>query len=279
MNVEQAFLWACHSELEALKVGNVHIYGHGHQMTVQHFVASADCAAPFIGDTTLSVGERIRASIEATHAEVGSNTNLGIVLLAAPIAAATQSTMYQRQGCLRPALRDVLVNLSQQDAVDAYAAICMAYEPHLGTREQHDVRDAPTITLYQAMQHAQDNDIIARQYATAFEDVYAQGVALLNKNKHRPLGDTITELHVRFLSSLEDSHIARQHGTKVAARIQEQAHTYVLALEAEGLDEIKGRLLAWDRQLKAQNINPGACADLVVASLMLFFIENLQSRP
>ncbi|MBC6444880.1 MAG: triphosphoribosyl-dephospho-CoA synthase [Alphaproteobacteria bacterium GM202ARS2] len=278
MTVEHAFLWACHSELEALKVGNVHIYGEGHDMTVAQFITSAHVVAPLLGDATLSVGKRIRTSIEATHAAVGCNTNLGIVLLAAPIAAAAQLRQHSPQENLRPELQAVLTTLSQQDAIDAYAAIAMAYARYLGTSEKHDIQATPKVTLYQAMCHAQDRDLIAQQYATTFHDVYAQGVSLLKTNKHRPLRETITAMHLRFLSSSVDSHIVRQHGIDIAEGIRKQACHYGRVLAVEGYASVKKGLLAWDKELKARKINPGACADLVVASLMLFFIENLQNR-
>src|SRR5690349_23718513 len=57
-------------------------------MSVADFEKSAEAAAPVIGQATLSVGARIRLAVEATRGAVGHNTNLGIILLAAPLAQA-----------------------------------------------------------------------------------------------------------------------------------------------------------------------------------------------
>ena len=87
--VAELFRLSCRAELEALKPGNVHIHAEGHGMTVADFLRSADAAAPCIAAAGAPVGTRILRAIEATRTAVGQNTNLGIVLLCAPIAAAS----------------------------------------------------------------------------------------------------------------------------------------------------------------------------------------------
>ncbi|HKW53006.1 MAG TPA: triphosphoribosyl-dephospho-CoA synthase, partial [Stellaceae bacterium] len=90
MRLQQAYVDACRLELRALKPGNVHVASEGHGMTVAQFEASAVASAPYVSASGKPVGERIRDAIAATHAAVGCNTNLGIVLLAAPLLAAAE---------------------------------------------------------------------------------------------------------------------------------------------------------------------------------------------
>ena len=90
--IEAAFLAACEGELSALKPGNVHIFDAGHGMEVKHFRAAAKAAAPFIADPNLTVGQRILKATEASFAVTGLNTNLGIILLCAPLAYAAAET-------------------------------------------------------------------------------------------------------------------------------------------------------------------------------------------
>jgi triphosphoribosyl-dephospho-CoA synthase len=113
--VARSFLDACLAELDALKPGNVHRLAAGHDMTVEDFVVSAEAAAPIIGDPTLPAGKRIKRAIEATRARVGQNTNLGIVLLAAPLANAA---VLRESGDLAARLDHVLRDLSVEDAVE-----------------------------------------------------------------------------------------------------------------------------------------------------------------
>jgi len=91
--IARSFRDACLAELDALKPGNVHRHGAGHGMSVADFEKSAEMAAPVIGRTGLSVGTRIKLAVEATRGAVGHNTNLGIILLAAPLAQAALTTM------------------------------------------------------------------------------------------------------------------------------------------------------------------------------------------
>ena len=63
-------------------------YAGGHGRTVGDFQKRAAVTAEVLGRPGLSVGERIQGSVEATSKAVGCNTNLGIVLLCAPLAHA-----------------------------------------------------------------------------------------------------------------------------------------------------------------------------------------------
>ena len=88
--IADAYMEACMDELEAPKPGNVHIHADGHGSTVADFRRSAEVSAGSIAKTEATVGARILGAIEATHAAVGQNTNLGIVLLCAPLARAAE---------------------------------------------------------------------------------------------------------------------------------------------------------------------------------------------
>ena len=85
-----AYIDACLAELDAPKPGNVHRFAPGHRMEVADFVRSAEASAAPIAATGARVGTRVRAAVEATLSAVGQNTNLGIILLCAPLAAAAE---------------------------------------------------------------------------------------------------------------------------------------------------------------------------------------------
>src|SRR5512143_2025011 len=121
--VAQAFHDSCLAELEALKPGNMHRFADGHRMSVEDFEKSAAAAAPAIGRPRLPVGKRILRAVEATNKAAGQNTNLGIVLLAAPLATAV---LDREGGDLKARVGEVLETLTVEDARDAYRAIRMA---------------------------------------------------------------------------------------------------------------------------------------------------------
>ena len=97
-------------------------------MTADDFIRSAAAAAAPLAQPGARVGARILGAIEATAAAVGTNTNLGIVLLCAPLAAAAEEAYSD----LRDALGDVLDDLDPQDAELAFRAIVQAAPAGLG---------------------------------------------------------------------------------------------------------------------------------------------------
>ncbi|WP_026608565.1 triphosphoribosyl-dephospho-CoA synthase [Methylocapsa acidiphila] len=263
--IAEAFIASCRDEIEAPKPGNVHIFAAGHGMTAQEFLRSAEVSAPAISDPSASVGQRILGAIEATWASVGTNTNLGIVLLCAPLAKAAQAG-----GALRPALKSVLAELTRADAAAAFRAILRASPAGLGDAPRHDVRDAPDVTLLEAMQAAADRDRIAFQYASNFIDVFETGLSALAAARGRGWKEPwpTVEVYLAFLAGFPDSHIARKKGPEIAAAVQSEAkdlrNRFVgFSNPSDALPE----LLSFDQRLKTARLNPGTSADLTVATV------------
>ena len=169
--VAAAYLEACLAELDAPKPGNVHRFAPGHRMEVKDFIRSAEASAAPIAAKGERIGIRVRAAVEATLSAVQQNTNLGIILLCAPLAAAAEAP----DAALRPALERVLDGLDRADAQDVFFAIAVANPGGLGRAPRHDVNAPATVTLREAMAEAADRDRIARQYVTTYEDVFLLG--------------------------------------------------------------------------------------------------------
>src|SRR5260221_2445313 len=259
--LQRAYIDACRLELRALKPGNVHIRSAGHGMTVPQFEASALASAPALSAPGQPVGERIRAAIAATRAAVGCNTNLGIVLLAAPLMAAAE---HAAAGGLRPALAATLAALSVADAAAAYEAIRLADPAGLGHADAQDVRQAPTIDLRQAMALAADRDRIARQYARDYDDVLAIGVRRLHlARRNGELAEwAATRGYMDFLAAVADSHILRKHGADIAEAVRGEAAALAPRLDDGPRDErIGADLVPFDAGLKSHRLNPGTSTD------------------
>jgi triphosphoribosyl-dephospho-CoA synthase len=260
-----AFMNACRTELEALKPGNVHIHAEGHGMTVRDFLVTAEAAAGPLSEPGAAVGTRIRRGVEASWAVVPLNTNLGIVLLAAPLLRAAE----EGAGALRNRLATVLNSLTISDAVDAFAAIRRANPSGLGRAEAQDVGTAPTVTLLEAMRLAADRDLIARQYATGYADVFESGVTRIDASRRAGHARewTATLVFLNFFATFRDSHIARKFGAQTAEQVRVEAARVRRALP-EDASAAFPRLMEFDRSLKERGFNPGTSADLTVASLL-----------
>lgn len=273
--VAHAYLDACRTELRALKPGNVHVFAGGHRMDVQAFEKSAVVSAPIMGRSDLSVGLRIYEAVRRTREAVGCNTNLGIVLLCVPLAAAA---LTMTSAGLRDSLRAVLAGLDAEDADHAFAAIRLAAPAGLGGSAEHDVRQKSAATLLDAMAAAQHRDGIARQYATGFHDVFELGVPRLSTGFER-WGSTrwaMSSAYLGFLAAFPDTHIVRKFGADRAERVRQEAVPLDAALRAQtSPDEMIPSLLAFDGALKAEGVNPGTSADLAVASLLASRLEPI----
>jgi triphosphoribosyl-dephospho-CoA synthase len=237
-------------------------------MSVDDFVRSAEAAAAPLCRVGRGVGARICDAAAATRAAVGCNTNLGILLLAAPLLTAAERAM---GGDLRHALRKTLEALTVADAVAAYEGIRIASPAGLGHAESQDVSAVPEVTLREAMALAAGRDRIARQYVTDYEDVFVIGVAGLAAARRQNLAPewAASRIYLAFLAAFPDSHVARKYGDAVAEEVRAEAAPLAARLLAtDAPDRFAPELLAFDAALKARGINPGTSADLTVASTL-----------
>lgn len=273
------FLRACELDVAVRKPGNVSWASPGHGMHAEMFIASAHAAAAALFQPGIRVGERIEAAVAATWAVAGCNTNLGILLLCAPIAAAVeQHPEAMTADTLKLAIGEVLADLDLADAQAAFRAIARAQPGGLGTAPSQDVRNPPSVDLRAAMALAGARDSIARQYRDGFVDLFdASSVALgpgfsLMSAPTRADAATVAavqRLYLLLLSRFPDSHIVRNHGEVVAHIVMTAAQAWQLRAHRQGDVETDPEFAAWDASLKADRINPGTTADLTVAALLI----------
>jgi triphosphoribosyl-dephospho-CoA synthase len=275
--IARAVWSACVVEVRALKPGNVSVYADGHGMSADDFIRSARGCAQVLGRPGMKVGERILESVELTIRTVGCNTNLGIILLAAPLAEAAQRPA---AAPLRASLQSVLRGLDVEDAQLAYRAIRLARPGGLGRSPRHDVQEAPHVTLLEAMAEAQERDRIARQYASGYEDVFTLGVAQLEEALARWQSEewSAVAVFLAYLSRFHDTHIERKYGAETAEEVCRKAARVAAELQRSRRPEQAILLLtAFDRELKEAGINPGTSADLTVATLLVPRLEAVVS--
>ncbi len=232
---------ACLLEVSAAKPGNVSPGRHFADACYEEFLASAVAiGGPLAGAGTRPLGATVRLAVEATARWTRSNTNLGIVLLLAPLARAAMlgSRVDDPTDCgmriadcgsrsegggppwmgLRNAVRRVLEATTVDDARDVYAAIRLAAPGGLGR------------------------------------------VA-------------VVETFLTLLAAAPDTHVARRGGAVLAADILRRARA---VRAAGGVRSTGGRraLDDMDRSLReAGNVaNPGTTADLTAAAIFVVLL-------
>ncbi|HTS54697.1 MAG TPA: triphosphoribosyl-dephospho-CoA synthase [Burkholderiales bacterium] len=274
--VARAFRSACRLDVTAFKPGNVSVAAPGHGMRAEDFLVSAEAAARALCTPGLLVGARIAQAIEATRGVVPCNTNLGIVLLTAPLAQAALAPSAVPE--LRGRLQTVLAALTIRDAEHAYRAIRLASPGGLGRAEHHDVSEEPQVTLLEAMREAAGRDRIAQQYASGFQDVFDVGLPAARAALGRGAGPerSVVETYLTFLARFPDSHIVRKYGGAVAQAVCLEAAGWLDRLcRARATEQAQAVLAEADARLKSQSLNPGTSADLTVAAWLALALEEL----
>ena len=274
---------ACYYEAKARKPGNVHPAASFQDLQFEDFVRSAEVISPILAQAeTKGVGTVILESVQATQQHVGQNTNLGILLLLAPLAAVPLPHP------LTAGIHQVLQNLSLNDAKLVYQAIRSAAPGGLGDVTEGDVKSSPSGTLLEMMSLATQRDTIAKQYGSNFDLVLNFGVKTFLTSVRKNLSsDTFQEweipiimLALELLAREADSLILRKCGIAIANEASMKAIEVLEAGWPETSESVNlfDQFDAWLRA-DGHRRNPGTTADLVASVLFTVFREELWSSP
>jgi len=270
-----AYIEACEVDIQAFKPGNVSVYTEGHDMTVSDFLLSAEVSAETICNPEYSLGEKIYYSVRETGKTVGCNTNLGIILLCAPLIQAVQNI--DDNVSLRQALEQILKSTTVNDAEWVFKAITLAAPGGLGKSTDQDVKDQPDITLTQAMVIAKKKDRIALQYTTNYDDIFNFSILRYNEgfNRFGSKNWAAVVVFAGLLRRFPDSHIERKYGNQYSPIVSNK----MAAVESELLcadepEQLKPMLYEIDQDFKSKGINPGTSADLTVATVLTILLQE-----
>ena len=269
------------ADVQVNKPGNVSRDSAGHGMSADDFIRSADLVAPILCDRRHTPGRRIQMAVERTRAELGCNTNLGLILLCGPLVAAAEHDYGNRVLRLRHGLARVLRELRGDDGRCVLRAIHLAAPGGLGHSARFDVHTYEGGDVPAAMAHASARDAIAWQYCSIFHDIFHVFLPGFDMDMRRSehMEKAMLACYIKILSRYPDSHIVRRHGTAMAARVRDEAeiirHNYFSPGQWSRTTQWTRDLNDFDRRLKSAGINPGTSADLFVATLLLWRL----SRP
>ena len=258
-------------DINALKPGNVGRHGAGHGMECADFIRSAQVVTPILCNHRLGLGKRILAGVEATLAAVHCNTNLGMLLLIAPVVRVFEQLVSPED--FKDVIKPTLVSLGPQEAQDIFAAIRLANPGGLGKVDKYDVNSPLEIDIFSAMDAAKDRDLIALQYANGYREVVNLGIKCLQNyhNRWNSVEWAVVACYLMYMASFPDSHIRRKHGMEIAEQVRKKTVSVRGRFtDCDNPGDAKDVLMLFDRELKESEINPGTCADLTIASLLLY---------
>jgi triphosphoribosyl-dephospho-CoA synthase len=268
---------ACILEATAPKPGNVHRGADFEDLTFIDLAASGVAIGAAIDRVMTfapherTLGRMVLAAVDAMNAACQSNAYLGTILLMAPLALAAPKL------ALREGVKDVLQSLTPADAADVYDAIRRAKPGGMGQADEHDI-DAPAPdNLIAAMSAAAERDMVARQYANGFADVFDEVAPLIEATRASGLSTSlaIVHAHVTLIGRHGDSLIARKCGDAVSQQAAVRAQRVIDAGPAQS-DDYFIALAEFDFWLRSDGHrrNPGTTADLIGAALFALLREG-----
>jgi len=271
-NLQNAYLFACRKDIELIKPGNVNIKSPHSDTNAEDYLESSLLSSKELFKPDYSLGERILNSIKITRSKIKTNTNLGIILLCAPIIHAC---IYFNNLTMREGIKKTLSSSTVKDTQDLCMAINISAPGGLGTREIYDTASKPTVNILEIMNHSASYDRISYQYSHDYSDIFdfiIPRLVFLNK-KHNSLDISLSLMFMEILAKIPDSHISRKFDDKIAKKTSNNASDLLKILDREySPDYLADRLNNLDYEYKKKGINPGTTADLLVASLMIYKI-------
>ncbi|QDU11742.1 triphosphoribosyl-dephospho-CoA synthase [Gimesia aquarii] len=272
LQLENWLYLACLMEATARKPGNVHPEASFPDLTYRDFLKSANVIAPIlVNSCSQNIGSVIKECIKETQKAIPSNSNLGIVLLLAPLSAVSL------EETVAEGIQTILNHLSIEDAREVYEAIRIAKPGGLGKTEAEDVTTEPTGTLREVMGLAADRDSVASEYANNFQITLGTAAPVLKELWNTCLNweEVIIRLQLQLMAEFPDTLIARKCGREEAWQAGQ------FAREVQNSNQFFKSLTRFDAWLRdnGNQRNPGTTADLIVAGLFVAMRDGFIPTP
>ena len=275
------------------KPGNVHRTRNYDDMVFQDFAISA----VVIGDTMEAVASQVKEIDDLSKAELGryifqavdetnrwieTNTNLGIMMMCIPIAAAASISdsfdeIQENVGRLMDAT-------TVEDAVNLYDAINVADAGGMGDQDEFDVMSekakdelrANNQTMFDVLEISAGWDRLANELTNKMPVCFEIGYPTFfevwkNCDDVDVINKTTVLTFMTILSQIPDTLISRKYGNEVAESVSQKASEI---LEFKDDDSFLEKLLEFDDYLYDNKLNPGTTADLTAASIFLSYLAD-----
>ena len=256
---------ACVLEAAARKPGNVHPQASFEDLEFENFLDAAKVTGRVMSQVNqLGLGQAVLETVLETRRLTGSNVNLGITLLLAPLAAVDASQS------LADGIRSVLHGIDLYDTELVYTAIRCVCAGGLGEVPDQDISQRPKLPLLECMALAKHRDAIALQYCQHFEQILNDGRQVFLKWTQQGYDweTSIIGTQLEMMQRMPDSLIVRKCGIETA---QDSALLAKRVLAAGWPNSSHGRMMLqdFDDWLRADGHrrNPGTTADMIAAVL------------
>ena len=264
--LKKIYINSCFEELTYLKPGNQNTMTNFSSSKISKFREAAKISSDFLFNKELSLGESIFLSAKKCFDSLGSNYNLGIILLCAPIIKSLLKfdNVY---------INEILKSINENEGDLIFQAIKYSkpggIKNYSGKGDIQDEIQKRSLNFNDIMKIGSLRDRISRCYIDNYNEVVKYGLPSFKKNKrYHNREKACIFLFLDYLGYDLDSHLQRKQGYFKAEMIRKKSITLKKRLNYK-----KGsyffQLRDFDRYLKKLNFNPGTSADLTVTTLLM----------
>lgn len=267
------------------KPGNVHRTRDYEDMVFEDFIISGIVIGDAVREACSEVdienpllGKYILQAVAETDKWINNNTNLGIVMMITPIAAAAAiSSSFDE---IRDNVKLLMANTSVDDACDLYDAINIADAGGMGNQDEYDVASGDAKnelrenkqTMYDVLKISAPWDMLAREMTSDMPAVFEIGYPAYYKlAQEKSKNDSCILTFLTILSQVPDTLISRKYGSDEAIKISMMTRD-LLNLKDE--PDFKDKLKEFDEFLFKNKYNPGTTADLTAASIFVSYLKD-----
>lgn len=232
----------------------------------------------------IELGKLIKEAVIETDKWIANNTNLGIVMLLTPIAAA--AGMSNETSEIQDNVDKIMRATSSFDAVNLYDAINIAQAGGMGEQDELDVgsEDAKKqliekdINMFDVLDLSSQWDMLAFELTRTMPITFGVGYPTFRDVKvDHGINKATVQTFLTILSIYPDTLIARKYGIETAQEVSAEASSII----AEGgilTDKGRELLVKYDADLVKKEFNPGTTADLTASSVMVALLDEYKDK-
>lgn len=228
----------------------------------------------------IGLGSLILDAVTETDRWVANNTNLGIIMLLAPICAA--AGMMETVDELGSKIHQIMKLTTAEDAVNLYQAINIADAGGMGEQEELDVGSDSSlqklldenINMFRVLEMSSEWDRLSYELTNQMPVTLDIGFPLFKKIKTEyGVNEATVQTFLTILAEVPDTLISRKYGEEKAREVSQDAKAI---LEEGGILTSNGLKLVekFDQEMIKNDLNPGTTADFTASSIMVAYLDG-----
>jgi triphosphoribosyl-dephospho-CoA synthase len=231
----------------------------------------------------IGLGKLILETVLETDRWVANNTNLGIIMLLAPISAAAGMSRNIAELMIR--VDQIMKSTTPEDAVSLYKAINIADAGGMGEQDDLDVNDDASVhklleegvNMYTVLEMSSEWDSLSYELTHGMPVTFQTGFPLFrDSQKKYNTNQATVQTFLTILAQNPDTLIRRKFGVDKAIEVSAIAKSILHRGGILNQDSIS-KLVEFDKQLIKNNLNPGTTADLTASSIMVAYLDQYKN--